>query len=271
MNPQRDLSSVVDEYLSHQPFPLAMLRPFEASFYPKKLPAPSLDVGSGDGFFARAVFGTRRIMVGIDPDAKVLTRADASRAYQKTLRFDGIHTPFPSSTFRSVIANCVLEHVDDPSGLLAEIGRVTGPGGMFSFTTPTVHFDRMLLGSRILHASHLTLFAHLYERFMDWVTRQKYYWTKERWVNELKKNGFRLVMHQEFFGPRALAVFDIAHWLSIPSIGTKLLTGRWIAFPELRLKLHVLKKLRDWSFEGPETPGAFQFFTFRKVFRKTRS
>lgn len=242
-----------------------MLRPIEASFYPEKLHSPSLDVGCGDGFFARAVFGKQGIAVGVDPDVDVLRKADQNEAYQQTVHFDGIHIPFPPSMFRSVIANCVLEHVDHPEALLQEVSRVTKQSGMFFFTTPTIHFNRMLLGSRLLSAIRFPLFASLYEHFMDRVTRQKYYWTKDRWVSTLQKNGFTLVTHKEFFGPRALAIFDLSHWLSIPSIATKVLTDRWIAFPELRLKLHVLKKLREWSFSGQETSGAFQFFAFRKI------
>lgn len=258
---------ILDRYLTYQPFPLAMLRPLEASFYPKKLPNPSLDVGCGDGFFARIVFGERRISAGIDPDRRVLRRADQSGAYQTTLHFDGIRIPFPPSTFRSVIANCVLEHVDHPDGLLKEIGRVMKQGGMLYFTTPTVHFDRMLLGSRLLHASRLAPLANWYERFMDRVTRQKYYWTKEQWVSTLRTSGFTLVDHREFFGPRALAVFDLAHWLSIPSIATKFATGRWVAFPSLAPKIQVLKHIRNWSLKSTDAAGAFQFFRSRKVGR----
>lgn len=253
-----------EEYLRHQPFPLAMLRPFEASFYPKKLPVPSLDVGCGDGFFARTVFGGRGVSVGIDPDERVLRKTDRSDAYQQIIHFDGVHLPFPSSMFRSVIANCVLEHVDHPDGLLREIGRVTKKGGMFSFTTPTIYFDQMLLGSRLLRASRLLPLAHFYERFMDRVTRQKYYWTKKQWVSMLHKSGFTLVGHREFFGPRALAIFDLAHWLSIPSIATKLLTGRWILLQELRWKISLLNRVRTWALDGNTPNGAFHFFSFRK-------
>lgn len=264
MTRKRDALFVVTEYLKNQPFPLAMLRPIEAGFYPRKLLAPSLDVGCGDGFFARTVFGERGITVGIDPDANVLIKARANGAYEKILHFDGVRTPFPSSTFRSVVANCVLEHVDHPRTLLGEIDRVTALGGVFYFTTPTVHFDEMLLGSRILRAARLASLAHLYERFMDRVTRQKYYWTKEQWINELRRHGFELVQHEEFFGSRALAVFDSAHWLSIPSIATKLLIGRWVLLPKFQWKISLLNHVRDWALSEDHTIGAFQFFTFRK-------
>ena len=263
-NNLRESPLIVRAYLSYCPFPLAMLRPIEASFYPRILPGPSLDVGCGDGFLARTVFGNSGVTVGIDPNEAVLEKAKKSSAYCEVSLFDGVTIPLRSSSMRSVIANCVLEHVDHPKVLLSEIGRVTAKDGMFFFTTPTVHFDQMLLGSRVLRAAHLAPLAHLYERFMDRVTRQKYYWTKERWIDELRRHGFELVIHREFFGPRALAVFDIAHWLSIPSIATKLLTGRWILLPELRWKTSLLSHTRDWALRENHTIGAFQFFTFRK-------
>lgn len=264
MTSENTLSLIITEYLKNQAFPLAMLRPVEASSYPRTLPTPSLDVGCGDGFFARTVFGNNSITMGIDPNEKILEKAKRSGAYREVSLFDGVTIPLRSFSMRSVVANCVLEHVDHPRTLLAEIGRVTALGGMFYFTTPTVHFDEMLFGSRMLRTVHLAPLAHLYERFMDRITRQKYYWTKDQWVNALRDADFVLVQHEEFFGSRALAVFDSAHWLSIPSIATKLLIGRWVLLPKFQWKISLLNHVRDWALSEDHTIGAFQFFTFRK-------
>lgn len=49
--------------------------------------------------------------------------------------------PFPDGFFGVVLAFEVLEHVEDDEGLLAEISRVTRPGGLFVMSTP-VHRAR---------------------------------------------------------------------------------------------------------------------------------
>lgn len=247
--------TVLLAYLKYQPFPLALLRPEEAKRYPPKLAEKSLDIGCGDGFFAKYLFGEKGVDVGVDISDKVLLKAKHSHAYNKTVKFDGIHLPFPTGKFKTVVTNCVLEHVDKPLDLLSEISRVVCRRGKFYFTVPTIYFETLLAGSIIPG----------YKRFMNRVTRQKYYWDKKRWFRELRRVGFSVISHEEFLGSRGLKIFDLTHWLSIPSIITKLFTGRWAAFPEFSIKLKLLKRLRRWSLTGPQTPGAFQFFACRKI------
>lgn len=257
---------IIIRYLKRQPFPLAMLRPPEAGFYPRKLRSPSLDLGCGDGFFAQVVFGKDGVDVGVDIDEKILGKAKASGVYKETFHFNGKKLPFDSRFFSNVIANCVLEHVDDSDPLLSEIARVTKPGGYFYFTAPTIHFGKMLLGTKILDRLRLKPLSQLYQRFMSWVTRQKFYWSKKKWINELKKVGFTVEQHEEFFGSKTTACFDLTHWLSIPSILTKLIFGRWILLNQSTVKQQILYRLREWCLKNEDSnaQGAFQFFAVRR-------
>jgi SAM-dependent methyltransferase len=54
----------------------------------------------------------------------------------KIQRVDMLDMPFEASTFDAVIANHVLEHVDDDARALAEIHRVIKPGGIAILQTP---------------------------------------------------------------------------------------------------------------------------------------
>jgi SAM-dependent methyltransferase len=53
----------------------------------------------------------------------------------RTASADGT-LPFPDGFFGAVLAFEVLEHVDDDEGLLDEIARVLGSGGLFLMSTP---------------------------------------------------------------------------------------------------------------------------------------
>ncbi|MEX2605708.1 MAG: methyltransferase domain-containing protein [Kiritimatiellia bacterium] len=61
--------------------------------------------------------------------------------------------PFEDSSFDGVIATEVLEHLPNHSAIIAEVGRILKPGGVFIFTTPNVHRFSSRLGF-FCHGSH---------------------------------------------------------------------------------------------------------------------
>jgi SAM-dependent methyltransferase len=82
---------------------------------------------------------------GLRPTAPVATSTfiDASAHALRRLGTRGGHTvaaggtlPFPDRSFDAVLAFEVTEHVEDDLGLLAEMARVTRPGGMLLLSTP---------------------------------------------------------------------------------------------------------------------------------------
>ena len=249
--------SALNAYLRHQPFPLALLRCLESGFYPKKLKSPSLDIGCGDGFFTKYTFGERGIDIGVEVNIKTAGAAEASQSYSQVIIFNGIMLPFLPRTFSTVVSNSVMEHVNDPTGLIKEIGRVTKPNGLFYLTVPTTDFSKCLLGIKI--------FGKAYGNFMDIVTRQKYYWTESKWSRVLKMSGFEIINRSTYFGPKAMAWFDLTHWLSIPSILTKIIFHRWVLLNSSKLKIKFGEKLIRRILTNDRPPHAFQFFVCRKI------
>lgn len=249
--------SALKAYLKFQPFPLALLRSMEAGFYPKKLHRLSLDIGCGDGFFAKCVFGEKGIDTGVEVNIKAAGIAKASRSYNQVIVFNGVRLPFRPRTFSTVVSNSVMEHVDNPAGLIQEIGRVTKKGGLFYLTVPTTDFSKCLFGIKI--------FGKAYGNFMDIVTRQKYYWTAVKWNRVLGKAGFKIINHSTYFGEKPMAWFDLTHWLSIPAILTKIIFHRWVLFNSSDIKAKFGEKLVRRILKNDKPPHAFQFFICRKI------
>ncbi|WP_330276405.1 class I SAM-dependent methyltransferase [Lentzea sp. NBC_00516] len=94
-----------------------------------------LDVGGGPGYFAEAFRGAGARYVGLDPDVGELSaRGEPDPGM---IRASGTALPFRDASVDVCYSSNVLEHVDDPWLMLAEMVRVTRPGGtVFMSYTP---------------------------------------------------------------------------------------------------------------------------------------
>jgi SAM-dependent methyltransferase len=91
-----------------------------------------LDVGCGEMPF-RALLPAGVKYTGLDvpaADAFGMTR------HPDIVDFDGRTIPFPDASFDTILCTEVLEHVEDPEGLVAEMRRVLRPSGTIVATVP---------------------------------------------------------------------------------------------------------------------------------------
>jgi ubiquinone/menaquinone biosynthesis C-methylase UbiE len=90
----------------------------------------ALDVGTGAGALAFALAPLVREVVGLDPVPELLELARA-RALPNTefLEGDGTALPFPDGAFDLAGTHRTLHHVAQPERIVAELARVTSPGG----------------------------------------------------------------------------------------------------------------------------------------------
>ena len=107
-----------------------------------------LDVGCGAGFLSNELARQGIQVTGLDisPESlRVAANYDTTKSV-KYLSGDAYQLPFESESFDSVSAMDFLEHVDDPSKAVNEIGRVLKPGGQFFFHT----FNRNWLANIVI-------------------------------------------------------------------------------------------------------------------------
>jgi ubiquinone/menaquinone biosynthesis C-methylase UbiE len=90
----------------------------------------ALDVGAGTGAFAFAIAARVREVVAVEIDEELATRArDDAPANVEVVVGDGEHLPFDSFTFDLSATLRTLHHTQRPHLLVAELARVTRPGG----------------------------------------------------------------------------------------------------------------------------------------------
>jgi SAM-dependent methyltransferase len=94
-----------------------------------------LDVGTGVGTVAAlaAGRGARVTAVDAEPTMVAATAARLPGADVREAILPGL--PFAGGCFDAVVANFVINHVGDPAAAVAELRRVTRPGGRVAVTT----------------------------------------------------------------------------------------------------------------------------------------
>ncbi|HEY0077743.1 MAG TPA: class I SAM-dependent methyltransferase [Pyrinomonadaceae bacterium] len=215
------------EHLREVPAFRALVRSVECRLFEQAgtLEAPVLDVGCGDGHFASVAFA-RPLFAGIDADAKLLAEARARKAHMQLVRASATRLPFADGFFQTVVANCVVEHIPDIEATLGEISRVLKPGGRFLFGVPSQHFGDMLLVSTLLRKLRLRLFARMYG---DWFNHHSLHFHTDDpqvWLARLARQRFRVEHWEYYLTAAAHRAFDVAHYLSLPRLLTRKLTGR---------------------------------------------
>ena len=90
----------------------------------------ALDVGTGAGALAFALAPLVRQVVGLDPVPELLELARArSLPNTEFVEGDGTALPFPDASFDLAGTHRTLHHVAQPERIVAELARVTRPGG----------------------------------------------------------------------------------------------------------------------------------------------
>ena len=103
-----------------------------------------LDVGCGDGFESIGLATRARRVVGVDYDASATATAAAARVGATRLavcQMDSLALGLASGAFDWVCSSHVVEHFERPEVHVAEVARVTAPGGTAFFLTPNAPAD----------------------------------------------------------------------------------------------------------------------------------
>jgi SAM-dependent methyltransferase len=219
-------------HLRDLPYFRAILRAIEARFYQDMdLPAPTLDIGCGDGHFASLTFD-RPLEVGLDPWWEPIREASRRAAYRLLTRADGGRMPFSDGYFSSAVSNSVLEHIPHLEVVLSEAARVLKPGAPFIFCGPNHRFLDHLSIASALDRVGLQGPAEAYRAFFNRISRHYHSDSPQVWQARLDQAGFEVIRYWHYFPPRALQTLEWGHYLGFPSLVAHKLTGKWILVPQ---------------------------------------
>jgi hypothetical protein len=80
------------------------------------------------------------------------------------------------------------------------------------------------------------------------------------WQARLDKAGFRLERWWHYFTPSAMRAFEWGHYLGLPSLVARKLTGRWVMVPT-KWNLGLVENLiRPYTSIEPHPEGTMTFY-----------
>ena len=252
-------------YFKNRPFFLGLIRAKELELFHRFLPPVNtlstlniLDFGCGDGFFTRTLFGGKRVtLCGIDSDSTAARKAMTEGIYTQCSLYDGGRVPFEENSFDLIIANSVLEHVEDLPQTVKELSRVLKRGGTLLCSVMTERWEAHLAGRLCLGQS-----------YTEWLRRRQkhnYLLSCDAWQSHFEKAGLKVSGVIGYMDKKASRWFELFHYLSLHSLMWHRLFDRWVLFPRLFDLLPVHTLVRPLIKEDIPTPDAAAlFFTLDK-------
>lgn len=183
----------LDAFLGRFPVPQALMRACEARRLSElEFPFPVLDLGCGNGVFARVLFGAQTVAVGLDISPLVMPKARGSGAYQHVVMASAASMPFRDAYFGAVLSNSVLEHIPPLDETLCEVSRVLRPQGRFVFTIPHDRTPENHLYPSVLNRFGLRGLSEGYNRLWRKVFKEYHFYSPQQWRGRLAAAGLQL-------------------------------------------------------------------------------
>lgn len=237
------------DYLSVSPIMLGLIRAIDCRYLSSvDFKGSVLDVGCGDGLFAKILFDSTegRIDTGIDFNPVELRKACKTGIYKNLLVCDASNMPFQDSCYDMVFSNSVLEHIPDLEGTLLELGRILKPGGRLVFTVPSQYLSEQLLFPIIFNSIGLNVFGQYYIDVKQRLWKHYHLYSPEKWRALLNQNGL-IVIKCNYIHPEPVTrLCDFLGFSGLYSLMVRKYFGRLLLFPNsLRGKIlaRFLKRL----------------------------
>jgi SAM-dependent methyltransferase len=197
---------------------------------------PILDVGCGDGLFAKVAYAGEEVW-GIDIDANEGRLAQASRAYSQIILGDITQAKLAEDFFETCIANCSLEHVPDIDGALKNILKSLKPGGRALLFVPNREWAEWFISTRAMRALKANVVGDMIERSINRIFKHHHIYDEAGWRRIMENAGFEVEAVDPVGSTGSTVAFELFLVPSLLGLVNKKLTTRWTNFPPFRKAL----------------------------------
>jgi ubiquinone/menaquinone biosynthesis C-methylase UbiE len=211
-----DTEFFLNQFSAIYPYSHCVWRIGEAAALVKYLPfrGTCLDLGCGDGSYMKIMLervgkprhedGTPGMMIGLDPQAKEISKAGKLGIYDRLHVGYSTKLPAEDASLDMVFSNSVVEHIEDKHGTIEEVARALKFGGKYLFSAPSENFTPGLSFGK-------SLGAWLNRTWSGAINRKfKHYWLQspQAWKEDLAQHGLTLKAWRYTLTPENLAVWE---------------------------------------------------------------
>jgi SAM-dependent methyltransferase/uncharacterized protein YbaR (Trm112 family) len=252
--PKQVIQPVIDclpEFIDIYPtcvYPLVVKSTELTMFRQQPLSEPSLELGTGDGYFTSKLYkGRDYLTIASDLIGHTLVQAKKYGFYRQMVIIDSNQIPLPDNSLQTVIMNNLIHHLPDRSEILKEVWRVLKPGGRFIVTdeytgwaTSQWHIKIWKLLSKASYDSNVNRFlGKSVQCLLD---------NKAFWVEQNRTGDWELFCVKDFFSNEGM------FWSSIlETLNRKLGSPTPKPIRNILDNLPVLKKAQVWLTKGIAT------------------
>lgn len=254
------------EYCSIVPLALALERLTEVNLMrSQSLIEPILDVGCGDGLFAKFVFERGADVIGIDPLHHELVFTSEDRSPRIVVGGLGNALPFGDETFGTAMSNSVLEHIPAVEQVLREVNRVLKPNGCFLITVPSLNFEKYSVCAQVLTFLRLRGLSMRFQRTYNRFWNHFHAYSKEEWATLFEKCDFTVQKIVEYNGRASCAINDALAPFGIFGKIRRRFGRKWVISPAARNAfLCLLRPLILRHVQLSRSGDALYFFALEK-------
>ncbi len=178
----------------------SLWRACELNVYRKvRFESPILEIGCADGSFSSLIFDRVDDAIDINPRsvARYLKVHGKGGIFRRVHCMDARRMTFADSTYRTIFANCVIEHIPELDGVLADSFRALAPGGRFITTVP---LRRM--------SEHLLFRSERYARYRQDALIHTNLHTEGEWIDRFREAGFTSFETSPYISSRTCRLWD---------------------------------------------------------------
>jgi SAM-dependent methyltransferase len=159
---------------------------------------PILEIGCGDGQFSSLVFREIDEAIDVNPRSVEKCRRLKNHLYRHVQCLDARDLQFSEGGYRTIYANCVMEHIPEINGVLAGCYRGLRRGGKLVMTVPLIQMNE-----------HLLLRWSWYARVRQQQLVHVNLFSQEEWKELLHSTGFADIEFRPYLSGKACKLWDM--------------------------------------------------------------